>query len=135
MSKKYLPAVLAVIVANVNKVTNTELVQKAYQATEKILATSLFNGRKKFSLDHMTIIFIVVELRELTLYLHQSGIVDLHWHTDYRAYRVNSGLRLMLTILYKCELLCEPLKIPLQISVDTIIFFHKKPLICLSIYK
>ena len=90
---------------------------------------------KKFSLDHMTIIFIVVELRELTLYLHQSGIVDLHWHTDYRAYRVNSGLRLMLTILYKCELLCEPLKIPLQISVDTIIFFHKKPLIYMNIYK
>ena len=126
---------LAVIVANVNKVTNTDLVQKAYQATEKILATSLFNGRKNFSLDHMTIIFIAVELRELTLYLHQSGIVDLHWHTDYRAYRVNSGLRLMLTILYKCELLCEPLKITLQISVDAIIFFHKKPLICMSIYK
>ena len=111
---------LAVIVANVNKVTNTELVQKAYQATENILTTSLFNGRKNFSLDHMTTIFIAVELRELTLYIHQSGIVDLHWHTDYRAYRVNSGLRLMLTILYKCEFLCEPLKIPLPISVDTL---------------
>ena len=46
LSKRYLPAVLAVIVANVNKVTNTELVQKAYQATEKILTTSAFNGRK-----------------------------------------------------------------------------------------
>lgn len=51
---------------------------------------------------------IVVELRELTLYLHQSGIVDLHWHTDHRAYRVTSGLRLILTILYKCEI---PLKL------------------------
>ena len=56
---------------------------------------------------HMITVSLVVELRELTLYLHQSGIVDLHWHTDHRAYRVNSGLKLMLTILYKCKLLLD----------------------------
>ena len=44
LSKKYLPAVLAVIVANVNRTTNVELVKKAYQATENILTTAAFNG-------------------------------------------------------------------------------------------
>ena len=51
LAKKYLPAVLAVIVANINKVTNTELVQKAYQATENIVTTAEFNGI--IIIDHM----------------------------------------------------------------------------------
>jgi len=110
LSKKYLPAVLAVIVTNCNSLNNTELVKKAYQVTEHILTTAAFNGTIlcNGSCDLMCLcVAIVVELRELTLYLHQSGIVDLHWHTDHRAYRVNSGLKLMLTILYKCKI---PLK-------------------------
>ena len=44
-----------------------------------------------------------VELHELILYLHQSGILSLLWYTDHKAYRITSELRLLHTILSKCK--------------------------------
>ena len=44
LSKKYLPAVLAVLVTNAKRTNNMELVKKAFQAIENIITMAAFNG-------------------------------------------------------------------------------------------